>query len=137
MMNFKFFIEKGQAKKSFADKNLVNSLVEQTKKDLKFFEDIKINELSSRKLVSNYYDFLRTILEAVSLTDSYKIYGHEVFTYYLIEKNEHELSRQFERFRKIRNGINYYGSLVSVKGAEEIIKEIKKMINYLIQKYLK
>lgn len=136
-MDFEYFIREGQAKRSFVDRNLAKSLLEQTKKDIKFFEGIKVNELSSRKLVSNYYDFLRTILEAVALIDGFKIYGHEAFTYYLIEKNERQISRQFERFRKIRNGINYYGKIISIEETKEIIEEIKKIIDYLIKRYLK
>ena len=40
-------------------------------------------------------------------------------------------------FRKIRNKINYYGGDISIKEAVEIVGEIIKLINYLIEKYLK
>lgn len=136
-MDFKYFIKKRQARKSLVDKNLAKSLLEQTKKDMEFFKNLEVNELSSRKLVSNYYDFLRTILEAVASLDGYKIYGHEAFTYYLIEKGENEISRRFERFRFIRNGINYYGRKISVGETKEIIEEIKKIVSYLIKRYFK
>ena len=44
---------------------------------------------------------------------------------------------KFDRLRKIRNKINYYGQLVSVEEAKENIKEIKEIIDSLTNKYLK
>jgi hypothetical protein len=136
-MNFDFFIKNGQVRKASVDKNLAKSLSEQTKKDMEFFDNLEINEVSIRKLVSNYYDFLRSKLEAIAILDGYKIYSHDAFTYYLKEKSELSLSVKFDRFRKLRNGINYYGEKISIVQGKEVIEDIKKIITYLINKYLK
>ncbi len=64
-MNLKDFIEKGQVRKSSKDIALVKSLVITAENDLKFLDNIEINENSSRKLMTNYYDVLRSILEAI------------------------------------------------------------------------
>lgn len=54
----------------------------------------------------------------------------------LKEKNEIIFANRFDRLRKLRNGINYYGKPVSQKVAEEALKEIKEMIKKLSKKYL-
>ncbi|MBU4070106.1 MAG: hypothetical protein KJ646_03940 [Nanoarchaeota archaeon] len=136
-MIFKDFIEKGLVRVSFKDKALTKSLLKNAKEDLTFLDSLKVNKNSSRKLMSNYYDVLRSVLEAFSVIEGYKIYSHEAFTYFLKEKKEDLLSIKFDRFRKIRNSINYYGKEISREEAKENIKEIKDMIEILIKKYLK
>jgi hypothetical protein len=135
-MKLKDFIEKGQVRAGEKDKILAKSLLKGTRTDIKFLERLQINEDSSRKIMSNYYDALRSILEAVSAIDGFKIYSHEAFTYFLMEKNEELLATKFDRFRKIRNRINYYGKDISVEETKENIETIKRMINQLIKKYL-
>lgn len=135
-MKFDDFIKKGEVRKSEKDLFLIKSLLKNAKNDLEFLKKLEINENSSRKIMSNYYDVLRSILEAVAVTDNYKIYSHEAFTYFLKEKGEEILSIKFDRFRKIRNKINYYGKDISPDETMENIKEIEKMISMLINKYL-
>ena len=56
----KDFIEKGQVKKSSKDISLAKSLITMAENDLKFLNRLKINENSARKIMSNYYDVLRS-----------------------------------------------------------------------------
>jgi len=135
-MEFEDFIKKGSVRKASIDKGLVKSLVKSARKDLKFLSGLRIDESSSRKLMVNYYDVLRSILEAISSINNYKIYSHEAFTYFLKEKDEETIALKFDRFRKIRNSINYYGEDISIEEVKENVKDIKKMIDILIKKYL-
>ena len=135
-MRFEDFIKEGTVRTSSKNKNLAESLVKNAKKDLKFLNNLKINEDSSRKIMTNYYDILRSILEAISAIDGYKIYSHEAFTYFLKNKREEALSIKFDRLRKIRNSINYYGKDISIEETKENVDEIKNMIKHLINKYL-
>ena len=76
------------------------------------------------------YDALREYLECLALEKGYKIYNHECYTAFLKEKLN--LSREadiFDELRKIRNGINYYGRKVAKEEAEEIINNLKSLIN--------
>src|SRR3989338_9696285 len=102
-MNFEDFIKLGQVRRASRDEQLAKSLLKETVIDMEFFGDLEINEKSARKLVSNYYDFLRSILEAMAALDGYKIYNHEAFTSYLLDKGEDKMSEKFDRIRKIRN----------------------------------
>src|SRR3989344_1056087 len=81
-------------------------------------------------------DVLRSIVESMSIIEGYKIYSHEAFTYFLKEKGEEIISEKFDRFRKIRNKINYYGGNISAEEVKENIEEIKEIIKKLKTKYL-
>jgi hypothetical protein len=135
-MKFSDFIEKGLVKHALLDISLVKSLVATAEDDLKFLSSLPINDNSARKLMSNYYDILRSILEAITALDGYKVYSHEAFTFYLKEKGENAVAEKFDRFRKIRNGINYYGKSISADETRENIAEMAKLITLLKMKYL-
>ncbi len=135
-MKLNDFIEKGQVRKASKDIALVKSLISTAENDLKFLDNLEINDNSARKIMSNYYDVLRSIVEAISVLEGYKVYSHEAFTYFLKEKEEELISLKFDRFRKIRNGINYYGKDISVKEVKENVKEMIKLIKDLKTKYL-
>lgn len=81
-MKFIDFIEKGQVKKASKDVSLAKSLILTAKNDLKFLEMLEINEISARKIITNYYDTLRSILEVISILDGYKVYSHEAFKFF-------------------------------------------------------
>ena len=79
-----------------------------------------------------FYDALRGFLEAISLKKGYKVYNHECYTSFI--KEILNLSREadiFDRLRKIRNGINYYGQSVTDEEAKETIKNLL----YLIKRF--
>lgn len=86
--------------------------------------------------MSNYYDVLRSILEAISTLDGYKIYSHEAYTYFLKEKGESLIADKFDRFRIIRNKINYYGKPITVEEVKENVSVITRLIDELKRKYL-
>ena len=137
-MKFEDFIKEGKVRKATPDRFMAESIIKNTFDDLKFLDGIKLNELSKRKIVSNYYDSLRSLLEVISLLKGYKIYSHEAFTYFLKEKlNQEILSFKFDRFRKIRNGLIYYGKSIQLEEAEDIVKEIKIFIEEINKKFIK
>lgn len=135
-MNFSELLLNGQIRKASKDAGLIKSLVKTAEEDLIFLESIPLNEQSARKVMSNYYDVLRSILEAVALLEGYKIYTHEAFTFFLKEKKEERYAAQFDRFRKIRNGINYYGKTIAPEETKINKEQICQLIAKLQEKYL-
>ena len=135
-MSMNEFIEKGQVKRASRDISLAKALLSTAESDLKFLQNLPISTESARKIMSNYYDVLRSILEAISAIDGYKIYSHEAFTYFLKEKGEERIAQKFDRFRKIRNKINYYGKNITPEEADENTREIILLVNELKKKYL-
>jgi|SRR3989344_9697629 len=137
-MRFNDFVNDGKIRRATPDKLMAGSIIKNTFEDLKFLEQTKLTELSKRKLVTNYYDSLRGLLEAISLLKGYKIYSHEAFTPFIEEElKEKILSIKFDRFRKIRNGLNYYGKSIQLNEAKEIIEELKRVITEIKQKFIK
>jgi len=135
-MSFEEFIKKGLVRKTSKDLALIRSLIIFSEKDDEFLRKIKIDELSARKVMTGYYDILRSILEAISSLDGYKIYSHEAFTEFLKLKNETIISEKFDRLRKIRNGISYYGKTIKPEEVEENVSEIMRLVKHLKAKYL-
>jgi hypothetical protein len=135
-VKFDDFIEQGKVRRAFKDISLAKSLIETAGSDLSFLQKLEINRNSARKIMSNYYDILRSILEAIALLDGFKVYSHEAFAFFLQEKNENIISIKFDRFRKIRNDINYYGKNISVEEVKEYSIEILNIIKGLRKKYL-
>ena len=136
-MKFEDFIKNRQIKNTIKDMQLAKSLLSTAEQDLKFFKTLPINNISARKIVSNYYDILRSTLEALASLEGYKVYSHEAFTYYLKENVEGDTSRKFERLRKIRNSINYYGKEISAEEAKELVNEILALIDKIKSMLLK
>ena len=135
-MNFEDFIQKGHVRRSTPDKALAKSLISAAEQDLKFLKTLKLDDYSARKIMTNYYDVLRSILEAITSLEGYKVYSHEAFTYFLKDKREDLLAEKFDRFRKIRNKINYYGKSISAGEVKEHISQIIQLIEGLKSKYL-
>jgi len=136
MMDWSDCIHKRFIKETRIDKNLINSLIKSSENKLKSNERLEIDEFTASTKVSIVYDSLREILEALAIKKGYKIYSHECFSAFLEEicKNK-SLSLEFDKFRKIRNAINYYGEDVPVGEAKFIIKDVillrKKILNML------
>jgi len=135
-MNFKDFINTKYVKKTLPDKALIKSLLETAESDILFLKKIVLDNNSARKVMTNYYDVLRSVLEAIASKFGYKIYSHEIFAQFLKHINEHFIAEKFDRFRKIRNNINYYGKNISILEAKELVPEITRIIEILKKKYL-
>lgn len=135
-MRFEDFKKMGKVRSAMPDSQKIDSIKELTNQDMRYLETQKINELSARKITASYYDSLRTILEAIALKKGYKIYEHEAYKFFLKEIGEKDISKKFDRFRKIRNSINYYAKAISVKEAKELVKEMKITIAYLSKEFL-
>ncbi len=136
-MNFEDFIKSKKVRKGTPDMQLAKSLIKMSENHLKSIEDMRLTEVSSATIMTNYYESLREIVEAIASIDGYKVYSHEAFTYFLKERGEDLISIKFDNYRKIRNSVNYYGKPVEVGITEANINEIKKIIRELKEKFLK
>jgi hypothetical protein len=75
------------------------------------------------------YDALRELLEAKALELGFKIYNHECYTAFLKEiLHKSTEATLFDEMRKIRNGINYYGTSITEEEAIYVINTLKKLI---------
>jgi hypothetical protein len=132
-MDFKECIKKRIAKEIETDINLISSLLKTSQNKLETEMKIELNETTSSSKISLMYDSLREGLEALAIKRGFKIYNHECYTYFLKEiLNQSEIGDEFDKLRKIRNQINYYGKDVVIKEAERVIKDLKILRNKIL-----
>jgi hypothetical protein len=115
------------AKNVSVDKNLIISMRKIAQLKIES-ADLLPPHLSVGK-ISLLYDALREYLECISIKNGYKIYNHECYTPFLKEiLKMPKDAENFDKIRKIRNGINYYGREIDVNESEHIIKELQMLI---------
>jgi len=94
---------------------------------------IPLTEQSSKSILRELYEGLREQCEAIGYLHGYKFLDHESITFFLRDVlKEEALSKRFDRYRRLRNGINYYGEDVDIETVKEAIIEIpllKKQLN--------
>lgn len=129
--------DRGFVKEIKIDKNLINSLIKSSKNKLKSNEKLELDETTASTKVSVVYESLREILEAVAIKRGFKIYNHECFCAFLNEVCKDKFfSVEFNKFRRIRNQINYYGKEIPIKEAKVVIKEIIGLRKEIVNKYV-
>ena len=122
------FLERGDARKSIKDKALAKSLLDTADSDLRFISCVEITPDSARKVSANYYDVARSLVEAMAVLNGLKIYKHEGFTAFLRGCGKNYLAEKFDRFRKIRNGIEYFGNNALVEETMQNVRDLKELI---------
>lgn len=135
-MKFQDFVDSQKVRKGSPDIQLAKSLIKISDNHIKSLQQLEITEITSSTIMMTCYEALREIVEAVAIKEGYKVYSHEAFTFFLKEKGEELVSSKFDRFRKIRNNINYYGQSIEASSVKENKNEIEKIINELKQKFL-
>ena len=135
-MDFDDFIRQGKVIKGEKDSQKAKALIRMSDDILSFVSKLSVEETSASPIFSNAYEAIRQILEAISLSQGYKVYSHEAYNSYLKSLKEEKLAITFDRLRKLRNGINYYGERVSKEITKEAIIQIKEACEELKNKYL-
>lgn len=78
------------------------------------------------------YDILRELLECIALEQGFKIYNPECYVAFLKEIiHQSSLGDEFNTFRLLRNGINYYGKKITPPEAVETIKQMIEFIKVI------
>jgi len=115
------------AKEVKQDKNLILSIRETAK--IKILSADTLPKKFSIGKISLLYDALREILESMALDNGYKIYNHKCYSAFLKEVLNLPFEADlFDKLRRIRNDINYYGKKVNEVEADKVISELKLLI---------
>ncbi|MFH1332613.1 MAG: hypothetical protein ABIH53_00020 [archaeon] len=137
MMDWKQCNDNKMVKKVSEDLELIKSLKISSNKSFQSAGRLKLDNITATSVISLYYDSLREVLEALAISKGYKVYNHECYCAFLKEiiKDE-DIGNNFDKFRKIRNKIKYYGKDISSEDAKDIIQELKETIKG-IQQFIK
>jgi uncharacterized protein (UPF0332 family) len=104
---------------------------------MKHVRESEIKDYNASTLFSDAYESLLQICQAIISLKGYKIYNHICITGFIKEiLNKKVISRKFDRYRKIRNNINYYGEEIDKDFAEEAILEIERIISSMKKQFL-
>ena len=135
-MDFSSCIKNRLVKKISVDNNLINSLIKSSAKKFKSQKKLELDNDTAASKISLAYDALRELLEALAISEGYKIYNHECYTSFLKQIiKESDLGDKFDKFRRVRNDINYYGKDISATEAKPLIGEMAGYIEELKGKF--
>lgn len=122
----------GLAKKIPPDNNRAQSLIKASQKTLSTAQRIPFDQNSLQSIIRELYEALRQHCEALGYLHGYKFSTHEPISGFLEEiLKEPSCARSFDRYRKLRNGINYYGDDVAPETVKDALLDIPKIINTL------
>jgi uncharacterized protein (UPF0332 family) len=125
---FEFFLGKGDVKKQSPDKNLSSAALKESIERLQLSKDL-LNKFKAKYVLENAYEAMREAADSVLYGEGFKSFSHEASISYLTRKgfSEQDIS-EFDRFRKIRNDIKYYGKDCDESDAKSAIKLAEKII---------
>ncbi len=122
----------GFTKEISIDNDLISSLIIASKNKQLSESLLPLNKITSSSKISLAYDSLRILLESLSISKGYKIYNHECYFAFINSiLNKPELANEFNRIRKIRNSINYYGFELVLNKVENLLSDIYSLIKSL------
>ncbi len=128
MKEFNFFVNKGDVRKQSPDKNLAKATFDGGEERLALAKSLQ--KLAKPKyILENAYEAMREAADSILYSDGFKSFSHEASIIYLLKKGFSESDiAEFDRFRKIRNGIRYYGGDCDAPDAEDAMKLAEKII---------
>lgn len=135
-MDFKYFVDNKKVIRGNEDHQKSEALKRMSSENLESVRRLPLDESNASIILVMGYESLRQILEAMALRKGYKVYSHEAYTYYLIEMGENAAAAKFDRLRRLRNGVNYYGRPVNKDTAANALEEVARLIRSLKGKYL-
>jgi len=131
-MNFENSLVNGKAKKVIPNKIRDSSLFNSSIQAIETARVIQLNQNTLKSILRELYEGLREYCEAIGYLRGYKFLDHESVGYFLRDiLKEQSASMKFDRYRKLRNGINYYGEDIDIETVKEAIIEIPKLIKEL------
>ncbi len=126
--------QKGFIKRTRLNHELVKSLIEMSDIKEKTVNDAVIDERNICAYIPMAYDSLREIMEAICILHCYKVTSHICLGELLRTLAEDFDFCEFDRFRYLRNSINYYGEKTDFEQGKNIIRKIFDMKKHLLGK---
>ena len=131
-MNFENSLADGKAKKVMPNNIRASSLFKSSIQAIETAKVIKLNQNTLKSILRELYEGLREYCEAIGYLKGYKFLDHESIGYFLRDVlKEQSVSMKFDRYRKLRNGINYYGEDINIETVKEAVIEIPKLVKEL------
>ena len=133
MKEFQAYLKEGKVKKKRIEIAEAQSLITQSKERMADLHHLPLTEKNASFRFEDGYEALREALQAFLALDGYKPYSHEAVFCYALEQNllSEAQYHQADRYREIRNDINYRGKIVTVEEAKELIEFVETLLPIL------
>ena len=129
MKEFNFFVSKGEVKKQSPDSNMAMATFKDSEERLILAKSLQ-SMTKAKYVLENAYEAMREAADSILFKEGFKSFSHEASIVYLLKKGFSESDvAEFDRFRKIRNGIKYYGNDCDKPDAEAAIRLSEKIIH--------
>ncbi len=136
-MRWEECIDEGSVRRVRADRNRAKSLLRLAENKWKVAMKININEENASVLFTMVYDVLLEISHAIAVSKGYKILNHLCTTAFLENMGLHGIAIKFDTYRKIRNGVNYYGRQLKKDFVEASLEDMENVKKRLESEYRK
>lgn len=137
-MSWKRCLKEFDARKITVDKQRAKSLILVAKNRKNFINSIPKKDENLMFIFESYYTLLIEIIHALAYKKGYDIKNHVCLGYFLKKYynfvDNHDL---FQKFRKNRNNLIYYGVIFETQILEKNIFEIQDYIKKVEKLYLK
>ncbi len=131
-MSFQLSLENGKARKVQANKQRAESLFLSSVQEVKTAGIIPLKKETSKTILRELYEGIREYCEAIGYLRGFKFLDHESICFFLSNfLGELSISKKFDRYRKLRNGINYYGDDIEIETVKEALLEIPLLLDQL------
>jgi len=136
MKTFKEYLNENKVKKGSLNPAEARSLFAQAHDRIEDVAHLPLTEKNASFRFEDAYEALREVIQAFMAQQGYKPYSHEAIIAFAKEEkllSEREIIT-LDRYREIRNDINYQGERVTILEAQQIILFATKIINSLTEK---
>lgn len=135
MTFFEKSLQDGYARKIESDLFRARNLIKAAHETLLTLKEISVKEENCKTLLRELYEAFHQYCEGIGYLQGYKFESHEVIVYYLRDVlGEESISQVFDKYRRLRNDINYYGRDVSLETVKKALQEIPLSLKRL-EKY--
>lgn len=131
-MNFENSLASGKAKKIMPNRIRASSIFKSSIQAIETAKTIQLNQNTLKSILRELYEGLKEYCEAIGYLKGYKFLDHESIGYFLRDiLKEQSAYMKFDRYRRLRNGINYYGEDIDIETVKEAVIEIPQLIEEL------
>ena len=137
MKNFKEYLNEGKVLKKTPDPGEARSLFIQAKERFSDLRQLSLNEKNASFRFEAAYEALREAVQSFLSNEGYKSYSHEaIFSYALDYGLLSEVNAvKADRYREIRNDINYRGKKVTEQEAKDMIHFVRDILLTLEKRF--
>lgn len=125
-------IEDGKVLKISPNQERAKSLIASSLRLLNIIEKLKLDKENGFFILTNYYDIILESLLSLLYKKGYQSLDHLSIGYYIKDVlDNQEFFNIFDKYRKTRNKILYYGRNIDLETSQQGIKDLKRLYQFV------